>query len=206
MPLLTLLERGTAAAKEAADAFLRDRARRLWERATWAAPAAALELSLRTIRVEEERDASDSVAWAPAWQLAAAPASGFVSLNSLSAGGRAHPAKTLSCRSISCRQALWRPIRAQKRTAGHSASSPPARRTALFSPAAAAMRGRAGRPEPATPAGNERDRARADANRRARGERIGSASLAAARCDGAPRGWLGLAVLAKLAHSGSERP
>ena len=73
MPLLTLLERGTAAAKEAADAFLRDRARRLWERATWAAPAAALELSLRTIRVEEERDASDSVAWAPAWQLAVAP-------------------------------------------------------------------------------------------------------------------------------------
>jgi hypothetical protein len=73
MHLLTLLERGTAAAKEAADAFLRGRARRLWERATRAAPAAALELSLRTIRVEDERDASDSVAWAPAWQLAAAP-------------------------------------------------------------------------------------------------------------------------------------
>lgn len=73
MPLLTLLERGTAAAKEAADAFLRGRARRLWERATRVAPAAALELSLRTIRVEDERDASDSVAWTPAWQLAAAP-------------------------------------------------------------------------------------------------------------------------------------
>lgn len=73
MPLLTLLERGTAAAKEVADAFLRGRARRLWERATRTAPAAALELSLRTIRVEDERDASDSVAWAPAWQLAAAP-------------------------------------------------------------------------------------------------------------------------------------
>lgn len=73
MPLLALLERGTAAAREAADAFLRGRARRLWERATRAAPAAALELSLRTIRVEDERDASDSMAWAPAWQLAAAP-------------------------------------------------------------------------------------------------------------------------------------
>jgi PD-(D/E)XK nuclease superfamily protein len=73
MPLLTLLERGTAVAREAADAFLRGRARRLWERATRSAPAAALELSLRTIRVEDERDASDSVAWAPAWQLAAAP-------------------------------------------------------------------------------------------------------------------------------------
>jgi hypothetical protein len=73
MPLLTLLDRGTAAAKEAADTFLRGRARRLWERATRAAPAAALELSLRTIRVEDERDASDSIAWAPAWQVAAAP-------------------------------------------------------------------------------------------------------------------------------------
>jgi len=73
MPLLTLLDRGTAAAKEGADAFLRGRARRLWERATRAAPAAALELSLRTIRVEDERDASDSIAWAPAWQVAAAP-------------------------------------------------------------------------------------------------------------------------------------
>ena len=72
MPLLTLLERGTAAAEEAADAILRGRARRLWERATRTAPAAALELSLRTIRVEDERDASDSIAWAPAWQLAAA--------------------------------------------------------------------------------------------------------------------------------------
>jgi len=73
MPLLTLLERGTTAAEEAADAFLRGRARRLWERATRSAPAAALELSLRKIRVEDERDASDSVAWAPAWQLAASP-------------------------------------------------------------------------------------------------------------------------------------
>ncbi|RWK68287.1 MAG: PD-(D/E)XK nuclease family protein [Mesorhizobium sp.] len=73
MPLLRLLERGTAAAEEAADAFLRGRARRLWDRATRAAPAAAVELSLRTIRVEDERDASDSIVWTAAWQLAAAP-------------------------------------------------------------------------------------------------------------------------------------
>lgn len=73
IPLLTLLERGAGAAEDAADALLRGRARRLWDRATRAAPAAALELSLRTIRVEDENDASDSVAWAPAWQLAAAP-------------------------------------------------------------------------------------------------------------------------------------
>ena len=52
MPLLMLLEGATAAAEETADAFLRGRARRLWERAKQAAPAAALELSLRAIRVE----------------------------------------------------------------------------------------------------------------------------------------------------------
>jgi hypothetical protein len=63
----------SSTAEEAADAFLRGRARRLWKRATRSAPAAALELSLRKIRVEDERDASDAMAGAPAWQLAASP-------------------------------------------------------------------------------------------------------------------------------------
>jgi hypothetical protein len=38
-----------------------------------AAPVAALELTLKTIRVHDERDPGDSVVWCPAWQLAAAP-------------------------------------------------------------------------------------------------------------------------------------
>lgn len=89
-PLLTLLERGTAVAEEAAAAFLRGRARRLWARATRAAPAAALELSLRNVRSEEEHDPCDSVVWAPAWQLAASPRP-FVCLFGLTERGWPRP-------------------------------------------------------------------------------------------------------------------
>ena len=73
VPLLSLLEKGPEAATEAAAAFLRGRSRRLWDMATRAAPAAALELTLKTIRVHDERDPGDLVAWCPASQLAAAP-------------------------------------------------------------------------------------------------------------------------------------
>jgi RecB family exonuclease len=38
-----------------------------------AAPAAALELTLTRVRVEDERDPGNAVVWCPAWQLAAAP-------------------------------------------------------------------------------------------------------------------------------------
>ncbi|WP_375461444.1 PD-(D/E)XK nuclease family protein [uncultured Enterovirga sp.] len=73
LPLLAILEKGSAAAEDAANAFLRGRARRLWERATRAAPAVALELTLRTLRIPDEHDSADAVVWCPAWQLAAAP-------------------------------------------------------------------------------------------------------------------------------------
>jgi hypothetical protein len=73
LSLLTILEKGAGAAGEAADALLRGRSRRLWDMATRAAPAAALDLTLKSIRVIDERDPGDSVAWCPAWQLAAAP-------------------------------------------------------------------------------------------------------------------------------------
>ena len=73
LPLLLLLEKGREAAGDAAATFLRGRSRRLWDMATRAAPAAALEFTLKTIRVQDERDPADSVAWCPAWQLAAAP-------------------------------------------------------------------------------------------------------------------------------------
>ncbi|MBX3575090.1 MAG: PD-(D/E)XK nuclease family protein [Mesorhizobium sp.] len=92
MPLLTLLERGPEAAGDAARTFLRGRARHIWDRATSAAPAAALELTLRSIRVEDEQDPAGAIAWVPAWQLAAAPRS-FVRLLGLT--GRSWPRATL---------------------------------------------------------------------------------------------------------------
>jgi len=67
LPLLSILEKGAAGADEAANSFLRGRSRRLWERATRAAPAAALELTLKTIRIEDDHDPADSIVWCPAW-------------------------------------------------------------------------------------------------------------------------------------------
>ncbi len=66
--------------------------------------------------------------------------------------------------------------------------------------------GRADRPEPAPPVGHKRALARTDAARRARGERIGPASGAAAGGCGASRDRLRPAVLAELAQAGSDPP
>lgn len=73
LALIALLENGTAAANEAASSFLRGRSRRFWDEAIRAAPIGAVEFSLRTIRINDENDAADSVVWCHAAHLAAAP-------------------------------------------------------------------------------------------------------------------------------------
>jgi hypothetical protein len=72
-PLLSLFAKGPSAADEAAAATLRGRSARIWEAATRAAPAHAIELTLQNIRIAEENDAGDSVVWGPAAHLAACP-------------------------------------------------------------------------------------------------------------------------------------
>lgn len=86
LPLLSVLDRRASGAAQAAASFLRGRSRVLWEVATRSAPAEALELTLRTIKVHDERDPADSVVWCPAFQLAAAPRP-FVRLLGLTSRG-----------------------------------------------------------------------------------------------------------------------
>ncbi|WP_128948164.1 PD-(D/E)XK nuclease family protein [Bradyrhizobium nanningense] len=86
MPVLKLIESGTDAAEEAAKLLLRGRSRRLWDEALRSAPASALMFSLESLRVAEDRDPADSVAWCSADQLAAAPRP-FVWLMGLTTSG-----------------------------------------------------------------------------------------------------------------------
>jgi len=72
-PLLGVLAKGPIAAGEAAGSFLRGRAREIWDTATRAGPPHAIELSLQNMRLPAETDAGDSVVWAPAAHVAAAP-------------------------------------------------------------------------------------------------------------------------------------
>ena len=72
IPVLSLLANGVQAAEAAGD-LLRGPALGLWRSALRAAPAAAIALSLETLRVRDERDPGNSIVWAPAAHLAAAP-------------------------------------------------------------------------------------------------------------------------------------
>ena len=73
LPLLDALARGPSAAGEAAGLLLRSRSREIWETAMRAAPPHAIELSLQNMRLPAETDAGESVVWAPAAHVAAAP-------------------------------------------------------------------------------------------------------------------------------------
>lgn len=73
LPLLGVLTRGTSAAQEAAEHFLRGRALQLWGSALRSAPTEAIELSLSNARFSSDNDAADSIVWCPARELAAAP-------------------------------------------------------------------------------------------------------------------------------------
>jgi hypothetical protein len=73
MPIIEVLARGTAAAKAAADQVLRGRSRRVWDEALRSAPASALPFTLQDLRVVDERDPADAIAWCAAEELASAP-------------------------------------------------------------------------------------------------------------------------------------
>jgi hypothetical protein len=73
LPWLATLENGPDAARNAAAATLEGRTRRIWDAATRAAPAHAIELTLQNIRLPAETDAGDSVVWGPAAHLASSP-------------------------------------------------------------------------------------------------------------------------------------
>lgn len=73
LPVLRLVEKGPEAADEAGRLLLRGRSRQLWEEALRSAPASALMFSLQRLRVPDDRDPADAIAWCSADELAAAP-------------------------------------------------------------------------------------------------------------------------------------
>ena len=73
MPIVELAARGTAAASEAGKILLAGESRAIWDEALQIAPAAAVALTLQTLRVPDGRDPANSIVWCPAAHLAAWP-------------------------------------------------------------------------------------------------------------------------------------
>ncbi len=73
LPILVLLARGAGAAAEAGERLLSGGSRALWRRALNAAPAAALELSLQSLRVSDGSEAGACAVWGPSRHFAASP-------------------------------------------------------------------------------------------------------------------------------------
>jgi hypothetical protein len=85
-PLVGLLARGTDAAAEAGEALLSGRALALWRRALAEGPPAALDVTLTTLRVPDDRDPTTAIVWCTAAEAAAAPRP-FVRLLGLTSRG-----------------------------------------------------------------------------------------------------------------------
>jgi hypothetical protein len=72
LPMLSVLAKGVEAA-EAAGKFLRGAARAIWQSALEAAPPAAINISLESLRVEDGKDPGNCVVWGPASHLFGSP-------------------------------------------------------------------------------------------------------------------------------------
>lgn len=68
-----LLAKGSDAAPEIGDAFLKGRALTIWRKALVAGPAASIDATVETLKQDDGLDACVSVAWMPASALAASP-------------------------------------------------------------------------------------------------------------------------------------
>ena len=71
--IVDMLSRGVEAAAEAGETLLRGQARAIWRRALAAGPAASLDLTLETLRLDDGIDPCVSACWMPASALAASP-------------------------------------------------------------------------------------------------------------------------------------
>lgn len=71
--IIELLSRGTSAAEAAGDFLLSGRVLAIWRSALRAGPAASVDLTLETLRQDDDIEPCTSVAWMPASALAACP-------------------------------------------------------------------------------------------------------------------------------------
>jgi hypothetical protein len=70
---IELLAKGSDAASEIGEAFLKGRALAIWRKALLAGPSAAIDATLETLKQDDGLEACVSVAWMPASALAASP-------------------------------------------------------------------------------------------------------------------------------------
>jgi hypothetical protein len=75
LPILELVTHGPARAVEIGEALLSGRSLAIWRQALRMAPAAALSMSLAQLRVPDDTDPANSIAWCTADQLVASPRS-----------------------------------------------------------------------------------------------------------------------------------
>jgi hypothetical protein len=73
LPIIEQLSCGTSVAAEAGKLLLDGPGLGLWKHALHSAPAAAIGMSLQTLRVSDPRDPGNSVVWAPAAHVISAP-------------------------------------------------------------------------------------------------------------------------------------
>jgi RecB family exonuclease len=73
MPVLDVLEKGLDAAAEVGELLLSGKSLALWQDALRRAPAAALMMTLKALRVADEFDPGNSIVWGPASHLVGAP-------------------------------------------------------------------------------------------------------------------------------------
>lgn len=73
LPILDLVAQGTSRADEAGRLLLSAASLGLWKEALRSAPAAAIGLSLQSLRVRDERDPGNSMVWGPASHLFGSP-------------------------------------------------------------------------------------------------------------------------------------
>jgi hypothetical protein len=73
VPILDQLSNGTAGAEAAGRMLLNGPSLGLWQDALRGAPAAAIGLSLQSLRVVDQRDPGNSIVWAPASHIVSAP-------------------------------------------------------------------------------------------------------------------------------------
>ncbi len=73
LAIVESVDGGSGAATESGERWLRGRARELWRRALEEAPAAAVDVSLQLLRVDDGVDPAAAVVWAPATWLVGSP-------------------------------------------------------------------------------------------------------------------------------------
>ena len=91
LELIEILDQGKDRAAEIGDALLKGLPLSIWRRALLLGPPASLELSLETLRTDDSLDPNNSIIWAPASSLAAAPRP-YVYLLGLNSGRWPHVA------------------------------------------------------------------------------------------------------------------